>query len=171
MDEGDADNAAVAASLQAAPKRRKGKAQAAKVQKQRKSILYGWDDLPEYLRDNEFIHTGYRSETGLRGSLRSLFTLHNESGNVWTHLVGTALLRNDCPHARTLNACDQSSTQIIKSLLHRLVAAARTHCLDSAHSGSTSVCASHSHAPHVQRSSHGDRGSTSCEESKLGVSK
>lgn len=80
----------VSAALKAAPRRRKGKAAAAtgKVSK-----LYQWDDLPEYLRDNEYIYTGYRAETGFRGSLRSLFTLHNESGNVWTHLLGARLLR------------------------------------------------------------------------------
>jgi adiponectin receptor len=52
--------------------------------------LFHWNDLPEYLRDNEYIVTGYRADTGLWGSLRSLFRLHNESGNIWTHLCGAS---------------------------------------------------------------------------------
>jgi hypothetical protein len=76
--------------LSQAPKRRRGKA----VRVQPKSTtnlttaLFHWNELPDYLKDNEFIRTGYRANTGFHGSLKSLFRLHNESGNVWTHLVG-----------------------------------------------------------------------------------
>lgn len=54
------------------------------------TLLLLWDDLPAWRRDNAFIRSGYRSAT--RGSyacsLRSLFYLHNESVNIWSHLVG-----------------------------------------------------------------------------------
>ncbi|KAM4067063.1 integral membrane protein [Hirsutella rhossiliensis] len=54
------------------------------------TLLLLWDDLPAWRRDNAFILSGYRSAT--RGSyahaLRSLFYLHNESVNIWSHLVG-----------------------------------------------------------------------------------
>jgi len=54
--------------------------------------LDSYADLPDYLRDNEFILTSYRrGEQGVWPSVRSLFGLHNETGNVWTHLVGTAM--------------------------------------------------------------------------------
>ena len=36
----------------------------------------------------QFITTGYRVEYGFWETLRSLFGLHNETGNVWTHLLG-----------------------------------------------------------------------------------
>jgi hypothetical protein len=81
--------------IKLAPRRVRGRAPALR----RRSLgqrLFHWGELPEYLRDNEFIKSGYRANTGFRGSLRSLFSLHNESGNVWTHLLGTyAASRSD----------------------------------------------------------------------------
>lgn len=54
-----------------------------------KKLLLLWDDLPAWRRDNAFIHSGYRQ---IRGSylysLKSLFYLHNESINIWSHLIG-----------------------------------------------------------------------------------
>ncbi len=53
--------------------------------------LIPWDDLPAWRRDNPSILHGYRRTSGsLLGSLRSLLYLHNESVNVYTHLVGAA---------------------------------------------------------------------------------
>lgn len=53
------------------------------------TLLQLWDDLPAWRRDNAFIHGGYRQ---IRGSYahcaRSLFYLHNESVNIWSHLLG-----------------------------------------------------------------------------------
>jgi hypothetical protein len=51
--------------------------------------LFHWNDLPDYLKDNEYIVTGYRADTGIVGAVKSLFRVHNESGNIWTHLIGT----------------------------------------------------------------------------------
>lgn len=51
-----------------------------------------WDDAPAFLQDNEYIHTGYRvSFNTVRRILRSLFMAHNESVNVWSHLVGVGI--------------------------------------------------------------------------------
>lgn len=44
--------------------------------------------MPEYLRDNEYIVKYYRREQRFRDSWKTLFQLHNETGNVWTHLLG-----------------------------------------------------------------------------------
>lgn len=42
-----------------------------------------------FLKDNEFIHSGYRIYfNSTRHIMRSLFMLHNESANVWSHLLG-----------------------------------------------------------------------------------
>ncbi|XP_048335132.2 heptahelical transmembrane protein 4 isoform X2 [Ziziphus jujuba] len=44
--------------------------------------------LPGYLRDNEYIVGHYRSEWPLKQVLLSIFSIHNETLNVWTHLIG-----------------------------------------------------------------------------------
>ena len=45
-----------------------------------------------YLKDNEFILSGYRIYfNSTRHIMRSLFMLHNESANVWSHLLGALL--------------------------------------------------------------------------------
>lgn len=56
------------------------------------SLLMLWDDLPAWRRDNAFILSGYRQSRGSYAhSLRSLFYLHNESVNIWSHLLGAAV--------------------------------------------------------------------------------
>jgi len=37
---------------------------------------------------NPFILTGYRKRVGFLGCLKSLFLLHNETVNIWSHLIG-----------------------------------------------------------------------------------
>jgi adiponectin receptor len=45
-------------------------------------------DAPEWARGNAFIHRGYRANYSVSMCLRSLFSIHNETGNVWTHVIG-----------------------------------------------------------------------------------
>ncbi|CAJ0550311.1 Ff.00g102410.m01.CDS01 [Fusarium sp. VM40] len=53
------------------------------------SLLLLWDDLPDWRRDNTFILSGYRqSQNSYAHSFRSLFYMHNESVNIWSHLLG-----------------------------------------------------------------------------------
>lgn len=47
--------------------------------------------LPDYLRDNEYIKRYYRRSMPVRDSILSLFGLHNETGNIYTHLIGFIL--------------------------------------------------------------------------------
>ncbi|OAA35282.1 Hly-III-related protein [Metarhizium rileyi] len=52
-------------------------------------LLLLWDDLPSWRRDNAFIHSGYRRiRASYFHSFQSLFYLHNESVNIWSHLLG-----------------------------------------------------------------------------------
>ncbi|KAH7427519.1 hypothetical protein KP509_10G047900 [Ceratopteris richardii] len=44
--------------------------------------------LPEYLRDNEYILAHYRADWPIKHILWSIFTIHNETLNIWTHLIG-----------------------------------------------------------------------------------
>jgi len=86
-------NAALEASSQAAPSRvRKRRAVSPTGPGAEGATsdngLLNFEVLPEYLRDNEFIQTGYRATRPVKETLRSLFNLHNETGNVWSHLLG-----------------------------------------------------------------------------------
>nr|CCC94031.1 unnamed protein product [Trypanosoma congolense IL3000] len=55
--------------------------------------LYDIDSptVPERLRDNPYVLTGYRAQYDTTMCLRSFFTLHNETLNVWTHAFGFVL--------------------------------------------------------------------------------
>lgn len=53
------------------------------------TLLWAWDELPDWRRDNAFITTGYRrTSNSYWASFASIFSLHNESVNIWTHLLG-----------------------------------------------------------------------------------
>jgi adiponectin receptor len=49
-----------------------------------KCQLIGYHSLPGYLRDNEFILGYYRAEWPLKQAFLSIFSVHNETLNVWT---------------------------------------------------------------------------------------
>ncbi|KAB8338947.1 hypothetical protein FH972_021887 [Carpinus fangiana] len=51
-------------------------------------LTCSWDDLPEWQRDNQHILTGYRPASGSYWrSFQSLGHLHNESVNIYSHLI------------------------------------------------------------------------------------
>lgn len=52
---------------------------------------YGIQDVPEFLRDNEYITTGFRPPmTRLWDVVCTLWTVHNETSNIWSHLIAAA---------------------------------------------------------------------------------
>ncbi|KAJ8528134.1 hypothetical protein K7X08_021826 [Anisodus acutangulus] len=59
-----------------------------KENKKLKPRLMKFEELPVYLQDNEFIRDYYRCEWPLKDIALSVFSWHNETLNIWTHLVG-----------------------------------------------------------------------------------
>ncbi|KAG0499161.1 hypothetical protein HPP92_003852 [Vanilla planifolia] len=53
--------------------------------------LVGYEELPSYMKENEFIRRYYRSQWPISHAFLSLFSWHNETINVWTHLLGFLL--------------------------------------------------------------------------------
>ena len=57
-----------------------------------KSLIGTIKEAPQFLLDNEDIHHGYRiGFNSICKILRSLFMLHNETLNVWSHLIGVII--------------------------------------------------------------------------------
>ncbi len=48
-------------------------------------------DAPKYMQDNEYVVKGYRIGYGITDIFKSLVAFHNESINIWSHLVGTLI--------------------------------------------------------------------------------
>lgn len=68
---------------------RSGKSRTVKVHTTTKDhILCTWNELPDWQKDNEYIHGGYVRETNnFTQCINSLFYLHNESVNIYSHLI------------------------------------------------------------------------------------
>lgn len=57
---------------------------------QAKTVL--WNDLPKWMHDNHYIHSGYRPQSNsYTSSAASIGYLHNESVNIWSHLIGAVM--------------------------------------------------------------------------------
>lgn len=58
----------------------------------RKYSLLSYGELPEYMKDNEYILNHYRADWPLREAFFSLFRWHNESLNVWTYVFSEFMI-------------------------------------------------------------------------------
>lgn len=46
-------------------------------------------NLPKWLQDNDFLHAGHRPPLpSFYACFKSIFRIHTETGNIWTHLLG-----------------------------------------------------------------------------------
>jgi adiponectin receptor len=60
--------------------------------KAKETLTVLWNELPDWLQDNQHIHSGYRpASNSYSKSFTSLTHLHNESVNIYTHLIGAIL--------------------------------------------------------------------------------
>lgn len=51
------------------------------------------EELPGYLQDNLFLRKYHRPELkSVKECLRSMFMLHSETGNIWTHLIAAVIM-------------------------------------------------------------------------------
>ncbi|ORZ09774.1 hemolysin-III related-domain-containing protein [Lobosporangium transversale] len=50
--------------------------------------LLRFEELPEQWQENKHILSGYRFLSSKKQCFQSIFYVHNESGNIWTHLLG-----------------------------------------------------------------------------------
>jgi adiponectin receptor len=54
-----------------------------------KKLVVLWDELPSWQQDNHYILSGYRPQTNsYTGSGKSLGYIHNETVNIYSHLIG-----------------------------------------------------------------------------------
>ncbi|GAB2232598.1 hypothetical protein Droror1_Dr00011639 [Drosera rotundifolia] len=61
------------------------------TKREKRWALSTFEELPDYMKDNDFIRKYYRVEWPIRDAALSLFRWHNETLNIWTHLVGFGL--------------------------------------------------------------------------------
>ncbi|CEF68609.1 Adiponectin receptor protein [Strongyloides ratti] len=59
--------------------------------------LINFENLPDWLKDNQFIRSGYRAPSdSIKYVFFSLIQFHNETINIWTHLVGSIMFFSAC---------------------------------------------------------------------------
>lgn len=60
-----------------------------------RKVMASWNvchfhHLPKWLQDNDFLRTGHRPPlNSFKACFSSIFRVHTETGNIWTHLLGT----------------------------------------------------------------------------------
>jgi adiponectin receptor len=55
-----------------------------KCGERKKYTLVSYHELPDYMKENEFILNYYRSEWPILNAVLSVFSWHNETINIWT---------------------------------------------------------------------------------------
>ena len=62
-------------------------------------------DAPLYAIHNKYILSGYRTRSTFKDALRSVFKKHNETTNIWTHLIGMIFFFTFLVNVKEPNEC------------------------------------------------------------------
>ncbi|KAH7665422.1 AdipoR/hemolysin-III-related protein [Dioscorea alata] len=81
--------------------------------------LVDYASLPTFLKHNEFILSYYRSEWPIKQTILSVFSIHNETLNIWTHLVGFFIFLVLTNYA--INSSSMINTTTTSSLTHQVI--------------------------------------------------
>lgn len=77
--------------------------------------IVGIEEAPAFLIDNKYLIRGYRKNfRSISSIIRSLFMPHNETLNIWTHLLGSLVLVWGLYYLTTLYIPHESVIQHIK---------------------------------------------------------
>lgn len=75
--------------------------------------------LPQWLQDNDYLHTGHRPPlNSFWACFQSIFRVHTETVNIWTHLLGKKCRKKSSNKSRTINVL--IVTKLVVFLLRRL---------------------------------------------------
>jgi len=72
--------------------------------------LLDFKNAPSFVLDNPFIISGYRSQLSFTDCIKSIFVFHNETLNIWTHLIGTVVFLLYLLYAMVFIIRDESFT-------------------------------------------------------------
>lgn len=71
----------------------KNKKQTPKEAVKDEQFIGNYQQAPEFARDNQFINEGYRINFNTPKKIwKSLFMVHNQTMNIWTHLLAAILV-------------------------------------------------------------------------------
>lgn len=52
-------------------------------------VVCHFNHLPKWMQDNEYLHVSHRPQLpSFKECFQSIFRMHSETGNIWTHLIG-----------------------------------------------------------------------------------
>ncbi|KAJ1989584.1 hypothetical protein H4R33_002003 [Dimargaris cristalligena] len=107
--------------------------------------LLHFEELPAWMQDNMYILTGYRPPLqSYKQCFRSLFYLHNETGNVYSHLLGALLFLGFGGLAAGFMVQHQSTVQWLDVMVMFIFIAGAVACLSLSTTFHLVSCHSHS---------------------------
>lgn len=89
-------------------------------------LMYLFHEVEPWLQDNPDVLSFYRSNYTLRACLRSMFRLHNETQNIWSHILGALLF---VMLLATRPALDAMQTTQLAGYAAMFGLSAAAHCL------------------------------------------